>query len=61
MRIMNAISTLGPHVEEVNTLSLDDPEIFTYPVIYIIEVELVGHDGRRGGRAARPICERAAS
>src|SRR6187397_2795769 len=37
MRIMNSISTLGPHVEEVNTLSLEDPAIFTYPVIYLIE------------------------
>jgi hypothetical protein len=38
MRIMNAISTLVPHVDKVNTLSLEDPEIFKYPVIYIIEV-----------------------
>jgi hypothetical protein len=38
MKIMNDISLLGAHDEEVNTLSLDDPAIFEYPVIYIIEV-----------------------
>jgi hypothetical protein len=38
MRILDALTTLGPHVEEVNTLSLEDPEIFKYPVLYIIEV-----------------------
>jgi hypothetical protein len=37
MKIMDALSSLGPHVEEVNTLSLDDPELFKYPVIYLIE------------------------
>jgi hypothetical protein len=38
MRIMDAVSTLKPHIEEVNSLSLEDPELFKYPVIYIIEV-----------------------
>jgi hypothetical protein len=38
MRIMDAISTLTPHVDEVNSLSLEDPDLFKYPVIYIIEV-----------------------
>ena len=37
MRIMNSVSTLDPHVEDVNTLALDDPAIFSYPVIYLIE------------------------
>ncbi len=37
MRILNSISTLAPHVDEVNTLPLDDPDLFRYPVIYLIE------------------------
>jgi uncharacterized protein DUF4159 len=37
MRIMNEITYLGPHTEEINTLTLDDPELFKYPVAYIIE------------------------
>lgn len=38
MRIIEALTTVTPHVDEINTLSLDDPAIFNYPVIYIIEV-----------------------
>ncbi|MCC7042292.1 MAG: DUF4159 domain-containing protein [Acidobacteria bacterium] len=38
MRIMDALTTLMPHVDEINTLSLEDPEIFKYPVLYMIEV-----------------------
>ncbi len=38
MNIMNAISYLGPRVEDITTLALDDPELFRYPVAYIIEV-----------------------
>src|SRR6185436_15962251 len=26
MRIMNEVSVLGPHMDEINTLTLDDPE-----------------------------------
>jgi hypothetical protein len=37
MKIMNEVSLLGAH-EEINTLALDDPEIFKYPVLYLIEV-----------------------
>ncbi len=37
MRIVNALTSLAPHVEESNLLSLEDPEIFKYPVIYLIE------------------------
>src|SRR5437764_6816112 len=39
MRIMNEVTFLGPHTEEINTLTLDDPELFKYPVAYIIEVD----------------------
>jgi hypothetical protein len=38
MRIMNEVSFLGAHDETINTLTLDDPELFRYPVAYIIEV-----------------------
>src|SRR4029077_9773715 len=38
MRIMNEVSYLGAHDAEINTLTLDDPELFRYPVAYIIEV-----------------------
>src|SRR6202008_4141739 len=38
MRIMNEVSLLGAHVDEVNHLTLDDPELLKYPVAYIIEV-----------------------
>ena len=38
MRIMNDISYLSPHTDDANVLTLDDPELFKYPVAYIIEV-----------------------
>jgi hypothetical protein len=38
MKIMNEVSYLDPHIEEVNVLDWDDPEIFKYPVLYVIEV-----------------------
>jgi hypothetical protein len=38
MKIMNELSYLGANEEEINTLALDDPELFKYPVAYIIEV-----------------------
>ena len=38
MRIMTDMSYLAPHVEDINVLTLDDPELFRYPVAYIIEV-----------------------
>jgi hypothetical protein len=37
MRIVDAITSVEPHVEETNVLSLEDPEIFKYPVLYLIE------------------------
>jgi len=37
MRIMDEISYLGPHTEHFNVLALDDPELFKYPVAYLIE------------------------
>jgi len=38
MRIMTDMTYLGPHADDINVLALDDPEIFKYPLIYIIEV-----------------------
>ena len=38
MKIMNEVSFLGAHDEEINTLSFDDPELCKYPVAYVIEV-----------------------
>ena len=37
MRILNEVSYLGARVDTINILSLDDPELFKYPVAYIIE------------------------
>jgi Domain of unknown function (DUF4159) len=39
MRIMNEVSAIAPHVDEVNAITLDDPELFHYPLAYIIEVD----------------------
>jgi hypothetical protein len=39
MRIMNEVSFLDPHTEEINALTLDDPELFRYPIAYVIEVD----------------------
>jgi hypothetical protein len=38
MQIMNEVSFLGANDAQINTLRLDDPELFKYPVAYIIEV-----------------------
>jgi hypothetical protein len=38
MKIMNELSYLGAHDEEVNSLTLDDPELMKYAIAYIIEV-----------------------
>jgi len=38
MKIMNEVSYLGAHDEEINTVALDDPQLGRYPIAYIIEV-----------------------
>jgi Domain of unknown function (DUF4159) len=38
MRIMNEVSYLGAHTDEINELTFDDPELLKYPVAYVIEV-----------------------
>src|SRR5258708_21619790 len=37
MQIMNEVSVLGAH-DDINTVTLDDPELFKYPIAYLIEV-----------------------
>jgi hypothetical protein len=39
MRIMQEVSFINPHVEEINAITLDDPTLFRYPLAYIIEVD----------------------
>lgn len=38
MRIVSEISLLDAHVDDVNVIALDDPQLFRYPVAYITEV-----------------------
>src|SRR5260221_13089575 len=38
MKIMNEVSYLGAHEDEVNSVTFDDPELFHYPIAYLIEV-----------------------
>lgn len=38
MRIISDICLLDSHVDDINVLTLDDPELFHYPIAYIIEV-----------------------
>ena len=38
MKIMNEVTFLGANDATVNTLGLDDPGLFRYPLAYIIEV-----------------------
>ena len=37
MRIMNEVSYLGPHIDEINELTFDDPDLLRYPVAYLSE------------------------
>ena len=37
MKILNELTYLGPHTEETNILTFDDPELFKYPVAYLCE------------------------
>ena len=38
MKIMNEITFIGAHDDDINTVTLDDPQLFKYPIAYIIEV-----------------------
>ena len=37
MSIMNEVSILAPHVEDINTFTWEDPQLLKYPIAYIIE------------------------
>jgi hypothetical protein len=37
MKIVNELSLLDPHTAETNILTLDDPQLFKYPVAYLCE------------------------
>jgi hypothetical protein len=37
MKIINAVSLVNPHMDESNVFTLDDPEIFKYPIAYMAE------------------------
>ena len=39
MRIMQEVSDLDPHVDDINAITLDDPELFRFPIAYIIELD----------------------
>ena len=38
MKIMKEVSLLDAHVDDINVVTLDDAELFRYPIAYIIEV-----------------------
>ena len=57
MRIMNEVSYLDPHIDDINTVTLDDPELFKYPIAYIIEVGWWTMTDARGRGAARVSAE----
>jgi len=37
MRLMNELTYLAPHMEETNIMSLDDPDLYKYPLAYLCE------------------------
>ncbi len=37
MQIMDAMSSLHPHIEDSQTLDIDDPELMKYPVAFMVE------------------------
>ena len=39
MRIMNEVSLVAPHIDEINSVTADDPALFRYPIAYVIEVD----------------------
>jgi hypothetical protein len=63
MKIMNEVSFFGAQ-ETINTVTLDDPELFRYPVAYIIEVASSSSttsrrratSGARGGARSSRTC-----
>jgi len=60
MRIMKEVSYLDARTEDINVMGLDDPELFKYPIAYIIEVGWWEMSDREGA-ALRRTCRRAGS
>ena len=60
MQIMHEISILDAHVDDVNVVTLDDPELFRYPIAYIIEVGWWSPTARKPRRCV-PTWKRAGS
>ena len=58
---MNEVSFLGAAPTRSTSLTLDDPELFKYPIAYIIEVGWWTLTDTRGRGAARLPRRRAAS
>ena len=61
MQIMNEITLLDAHVDEMNVVTLDDPELFQYPLAYLIEVGWWTLTTRGSRRRCAPTCRRAGS
>ena len=38
MEIMRQVSIFHPHVKQTNAIAIDDPQLFKYPVAYLVEV-----------------------
>ncbi len=53
LNILTAVSNVPAHVEASSVMAFDDPEMFKFPVIYLVEPGLLGHDRRPGEGAAR--------
>ena len=37
MKIVNEVSVLRPHLDATNAIAIDDPQLFRYPVAYMVE------------------------
>ena len=53
MQIMDAMTSLDPHVEDSDVLAMDDPELLKYPVSYMVEAASGSRTTRRPRRSAR--------
>ena len=61
MKIMNEVSLLGPHVDDFETVALDDPALYRYPVAYMTEAGYWTMTDWRGRAFRASISRKAAS
>ena len=61
MRIMKEVSLLDAHADEMNVVTLDDPELFKYPDCLHHRGRLVDAHRQRRRPDCAPTCRRAAS